>query len=374
MKQCAHAKLVKTTIFLLLTLLSILGYNRFLDLYGVEEVMMVKEYHDGGATWLDDDHPTYMTVVYKGEVQVTQVNATEKIRISFLEAIKTRKSFRFRTVETVVTDRLQNKDFSGYDYVAIKLKRLSLNTVEFYHNFNGPREYTNRPLADEAVTIGFFSVFLFLLVASWFVFEGIWALSSHSNWSLPTDYGKLPRLSFPGSKYLLVVAVSVILFQFDFWSFGFLVFERTPGFYETLLVWFIVGVMRTLLCVFVASRVKGIRFMDVFGKGAFLAGYFISGLPLIINEVCIHRILDVHVYPEALQRLVPYRIVADLTRGMAREIFGALQIPYGTYLIPYTFLIEPLIIELPRLLIYLLLLGVSCDAPHRRHRDQHEAD
>jgi len=355
MKQYASAKLLKTTIFLLLTLLSILGYNRFLDLYSVEELLMVKEYHAGGTTWLDNDHPTYMTAVYKGEVQVS-VNATEKIRVSFLEAIKTRKSFRFKTIETVVTDRLQNKYFNGYDYVAIKLKRLSLNTVEFYHDFIGLREYTNRPLADEAVTYGYFSVFLFLLVASFLVFEGIWALSSHSNWSLPTDYGKLPRLSFPGSKYLLLVAVSVILFQFDFWSFGFLVFERAPGFYETLLVWFIVGVARTLLCVFVASHVKGIRFMDVFGKGAFLAGYFIPGIPMLINEVCIHRILDVHVYPEALQWLVPYHIVADLTRGMAREIFGALQIPYVTYLIPYTFLIEPIFIELPRLLIYLLLL------------------
>ena len=157
-------------------------------------------------------------------------------------------------------------------------------------------------------------------------------------------------------RTLSPILISFIIYQIDFWGFGMLFFERTPSISETILVWFIVALIRAGMGVFALSLVRGQSWKKVLNKNALMLSYFVVGLPMITTHMSIHRILDVSVYPDPLERILPLHIIEGFTRGLAYKWFEAYGIPYDVYLLPYTFLIEPLFTELPRLLLFIIFV------------------
>ena len=164
----------------------------------------------------------------------------------------------------------------------------------------------------------------------------------------------------PGStsrlrRILALILVAVLLHQVDFWGFGLLFFERTPTIPMAVLVWFIQNAIRTGFALYTLTEIGYLR-REALSRTTLLLGYFIIGVTGITTDSVVHLILGVSYYPEILNWILPYRLIAGFTQEAARIVFGIAGIPYHIYLIPYGFLIEPLFTELPRLLSFIIVV------------------
>ena len=169
--------MLKVTILALLALSASIGYWRYLVLYGIEETeirMMEKSYPKrvfakaGGAGMLSR--------VYKDEVTIS-LTASGPVRVEFKEAIMGNGT-RYMTVESHVADRLVNVTFEGPEYVAVEVGVLEdYDEVTVWSmRIAGPAEHTYRPHEGLAVTIGYLSVVVWLLVGSLVFLEAVWRI------------------------------------------------------------------------------------------------------------------------------------------------------------------------------------------------------
>ena len=165
------------TILALLALSASIGYWKYLDLYKIEEMeirMMDKSYTNrvlsktGGSGMLSR--------VYKGKVTIS-LTASRPVRVEFKEAIMTNGA-RYRTVESHIAYHIGNMTFEGPEYVAVEVGMLEDydEVIVWSMRIVGPVEQTYKPHEELAVTIGYFSVVVWLFVGSMIFLEAVWRI------------------------------------------------------------------------------------------------------------------------------------------------------------------------------------------------------
>jgi hypothetical protein len=148
---------------------------------------------------------------------------------------------------------------------------------------------------------------------------------------------------------------SLLLFQIDFWGFGMLFFERNPPVWEVVPAWFILTTIRAVIGILTASIVLNISRGMALTKRNLNLGYFLVGLPLYTTSRTIMKIMNLSVFPEHFDHLLPTHFL-DLFREPIKSWFTAQGFSYETYLKVYFSSVEPFIAELPRLLLFILVI------------------
>ena len=153
---------------------------------------------------------------------------------------------------------------------------------------------------------------------------------------------------------------SLLLFQIDFWGLGMLFFERNPPVWEVVPAWFILTTIRAVIGILTASIVLSIPKGTAVTKRNLNLGYFLVGLPLYTTSMTIMKIMNLSVFPEHFDHLLPIHFL-DLFREPIKSWFTAQGFSYETFLRVYFSSVEPFIAELPRLLLLILAIRAPSD-------------
>jgi len=156
-------------------------------------------------------------------------------------------------------------------------------------------------------------------------------------------------------RALSPIFFSLLLFQIDFWGLGMLFFERNPSVWEVVPAWFIMTTIRAVIGILTASIVLSIPRGTALTKRNLNLGYFLVGLPLYTTSMTIMKIMNLSVFPEHFDYLLPIHFL-DLFREPIKSWFTAQGFSYETYLRVYFSSVEPFIAELPRLLLLILAI------------------
>jgi hypothetical protein len=156
-------------------------------------------------------------------------------------------------------------------------------------------------------------------------------------------------------RALSPIVFSLLLYQIDFGGFAMLFFERNPPVWEVLPVWFILTMFRAGIGVLTASLALSLPRKTALTKRNLAFGYFLVGPPLYTTSMMIMKIMNLSVFPERLNHLLPTYFLS-LFQEPFKSWFTAQGFSYETYLRVYFSSVEPFIAELPRLLLLILII------------------
>jgi hypothetical protein len=167
-----NRRMLTVAIIAIITASAYIGYAKFRELYSVQRTEVKVE---------EDTYETHLGLGFgskanKGWVHVS-LNASREVEVGLLEVVKV-NGYRYNTVETFITDRIADTNFTGPEYVAIEVDDLEKydDITRWNMTLRGPVERTFRPHAEFAVTLGYFSVLSWLVTGSWVALEASWEI------------------------------------------------------------------------------------------------------------------------------------------------------------------------------------------------------
>jgi hypothetical protein len=350
-------RFIKITFFAFLTLSTAAGYWRYLDLSGreVRELRIVdqSEY----MTLERAEHGYSYSSRAKDDNFTLTVRATEEVIIVFVRYVEVEECLEPMIVETHRAKALTNHTFGGYPKVGFMIDLPEgVERAGVYVEVIKPRWVTRKTHLEEAAPVGYLSTAGGMLTASWLLLEASWWVivnRIHPVWKATAE----PRVAH--RRILRVISpipLSFLLFQIDFWAFGFFFdpYRNPPHALIVVTAWILLAMVRAGAGIYVSSLVLGIPLRRALSKRGLFLAYYLVGLPLVTTQMTVFHASGIGGWYDSLTPFMPLSYLESVMEAIKGWV-TAQGFSYETYLTLLYLAIMPLLIELPRLLAFILM-------------------
>jgi len=350
-------RLIKITLFALLMLSTAAGYWRYLDLSGreVRELRIVdqSEY----MTLERFEHGYSYSSSAKNDNLTLTVRATEEVIIVFVRYVEAEEGLEPIIVETHRTKVLTNHTFGGYPKVGFMINLPEgVERAGAYVEVIKPRWVTRKTHLEEAAPVGYLSTAGSMLTASWLLLEAAWWVIRnriHPAWKATVEPRVAQRRIF---RVISPIPLSFVLFQIDFWTFGFFFdpYRNPPHALIVVVAWFLLAMVRAGAGIYVSSLVLGIPLRRALSKRSLFMAYYLVGLPLVTTQMTVFHASGIDGWYDSLTPFMPLGYLEPIMEAIKGWI-TVQGFSYETYLTALFLAIMPFLTELPRLLAFILM-------------------
>jgi len=353
-----NPKTAKTASLVVILLVSSAGYLWHLQLYSREE-RTLRTVASSGYNTLEPAERGYSfrTRAYTDNVTLT-FRATGNVTVTFLKWVDDGEGGRDDVpVRTLTAKTLVNHTFSGYDRVSIGLDPAGNKSVGIYVEIIKPRWISRKTHLEEAAPYGYLSSAGLLFVGSWLLLEALWRAYAagtrpESKWDgsiSPTRHRLLKMLGL-----ISPLPAAIILYWIGFIAFGAVFYDRSPAPYESLLVWLLTTLARTGIALYSTALALGRPLEQTLTKRNLLLAFFLVGPAHPLTQMTLINLTAITTWTKSLDPFLLTWLLQPVQEAI-RVWFTSLGHSYEFYLSVYFAALDPLIVDLPRLLTLILV-------------------
>ena len=353
-----NPKTAKTALLAVILLASSTGYLWHLQLYSREE-RTLRTVASSGYNTLEPAERGYSfrTRAYTDNVTLT-FRATDNVTVTFLKWVDDWEGGRDDVpVLTLTAKTLVNHTFSGYDRVNIGLDPAGNKSVGIYVEIIKPRWISRKTHLEEAAPYGYLSSAGLLFVGSWLLLEALWRAY---------DAGTRPESKRDGrispTRHWLVrllglispLPAAIILYWVGFIAFGAVFYDRSPAPYESLLAWLLTTMARTGIALYAIALALGRPLKQTLTKRNLLLAFFLVGPAHPLTQMTLINLTAITTWTKSLDPFL-FTWLLQPVQEAVRAWFTSMGYSYEFYLSVYFAALDPLIVDLPRLLVLILI-------------------
>lgn len=365
---------MKTALLAVVLLASSAGYLWHLQLYSREE-RTLRTVASSGYDTLNPVERGYSsrTRAYADNVTLT-FRATGNVTVTFLKFVDDGEGGLDEVpVRTLTAKTLENYTFSGYDRVGIGLDPAGNKSVGIYVEIIKPRWETHKTHLEEAAPYGYLSSAGLLFVGSWLLLEALWREYAAGT---RRGYKRDGRISPTRHRLLRLLGlisplpVAIILYWIGFIAFGAVFFDRSPAPYKSLLAWLLTTLARTGIALCATALALGRPLEQTLTKRNLFLAFFLVGPAHPLTEMTLINLTATTTWTKSLDPLLLKWLLQPVQEAV-KAWFTSMGHSYEFYLSVYFAVLDPLIIDLPRLSALILVnrhLGPGAQSP-RETRD-----
>ena len=222
---------------------------------------------------------------------------------------------------------------------------------------------------------GYISSAGLLFVGSWLFLEALWrAYAAGTRPECKRD----SRISQTRHRLLRLLGLisplpaAIILYWIGFITFGAVFFDRSPAPYESLLAWLLTTLARTGIALYTTALALGRPLEQTLTKRNLLLAFFLVGPAHPLTQMTLINLTAITTWTKSLDPLL-FTWLLQPVQEAVRAWFTSMGHSYEFYLSVYFAALDPLIVDLPRLLALILInkrLGPGAKSPEEA-RDQH---
>ena len=353
-----NPRTVKTALLAVILLASSAGYLWHLQLYSREE-RTLRTVASSGHDTLEPPEKGYgfRSRAYADNVTLT-FRATGSVTVTFLKWVDDGEGGLLPVpVRTLTAKTLENYTFSGYEYVGIGLDPAGNSSVGIYFEIIKPRWETHKTHLEEAAPYGYISSAGLLFVGSWLLLEALWrAYASGTRLGYKRD-GRISPTRHRLLRLLGLISplpVAIILYWIGFITFGTVFYDRSPAPYESLLAWLLVTLTRTGIALYVTALNLGRPLEQTLTKRNLLLAFFLVGPAHPLTQMTLINLTAITTWTKSLDPLLLTWLLQPVQEAV-RAWFTSMGHSYEFYLSVYFAALDPLIVDLPRLLALILV-------------------
>jgi len=257
-------------------------------------------------------------------------------------------------VQTFTTQRLDNHTFTGFDYVGFGLDPAGNSSVDIYVEIIKPRWETHKTHVEEAAPYGYISSAGFLFVGSWLFLEALW-------WTYTTRVrpafgggGRISLTRHRAFRLLSPLLATIILYQIGFWTFGAVFFDRSPSMPQSVAAWLLAALVRTGVAIYATALALRRPLGRVLTKRNLFLAFFLVGPAHPLTQMTLLNLTVITTWPKNLNALMLTGLLQPI-QDAVKSWFAAMGLPYTTFLTIYFLALDPLLVELPRLITIILV-------------------
>lgn len=348
-------KTVKTALLAVVLLASSAGYLWHLQLYFREE-RTLRTVASSGYDTLDPVGRGYSskTRAYADNVTLT-FRATGNVTVTFLKWVDDGEGGLIEVpVRALTAKTLVNYTFSGYDRVGIGLDPAENISVGIYVEIIKPRWETRKTHLEEAATYGYISSAGLLFVGSWLLLEVLWrAYAARTHPGYKRD-GSISQTRYRLLGIISPLPAALILYWMGFIAFGAVFYDRSPAPYESLLTWLLVALARTGISLYATSLALGRPLDQTLTKRNLLLAFFLVGPAHPLTQMTLINLTAITTWTKSLDPFLLTWLLQPV-QDAVRAWFTSVGHSYEFYLSVYFSALDPLIVDLPRLLALILV-------------------
>jgi hypothetical protein len=207
---------------------------------------------------------------------------------------------------------------------------------------------------EEAAPYGYISSAGFLFVGSWLFLEALW-------WTYTTRVrpafrvgGRISLTRHRAFRLLSPLLATIILYQIGFWTFGAVFFERNPSMPQSTAAWLLAALARTGVAIYATALALRKPLEQVFTKRNLFLAFFLIGPAHPLTQMTLLNLTVVTTWPSSLNALMLTGLLQPIQDAI-KSLFETMGLPYTTFLIFYILALDPLLVELPRLITLILV-------------------
>jgi hypothetical protein len=331
------------------------GYWWHLQLYAREERTLQMMAYSGYETMEPVERGYGFTSrAYTDNVTLT-FRATGNVTVTFLKLIDNGEGGLDEVpVQTITAKALNNHTFSGYEYVGIGLKPAGDRSIGIYIEIIKPHWVTRKTHLEEAAPYGYLSSAGFLFTGSWLLLEALWW--TYTARIRPAFRGA-GRISLTGHRLLRLLAplpATIILYGIGFSAFGAVFFDKNPTAPHSIAVWLLVALVRTGIALYTTAFVLGSPLGRTITRRNLFLAFFLVGPAHALTQMTLVNLTAVDTWPQSLTPLMLNWLIQPIQEAI-RAWLTSIGYSYSFFLTVYFTALEPLIVDLPRLLALIVI-------------------
>ena len=366
----------KTVILAAILLASSAGYLWHFHLYSREE-RTLRTVASSGYDTLESTERGYSsrTRAYADNVTLT-FRATGNVTVTFLRFVDDGEGgLEEVPVTTLTAKTLENYTFSGYEHVGIGLDPAGNESVGIYVEIIKPRWVSTKTHVEEAAPYGYISSAGLLFVGSWLLLEALWRAYTAGTRPGTRREGRIPPTRNRLLRLLGLISplpAAIILYWIGFVAFGAVFFDRSPAPHESLPAWLIATLARTGIALYATALALGRPPGQTLTKRNLLLAYFLVGPAHPLTQMTLVNLTATETWTKSLDPLMLTWLLRPVQEAV-RAWLASMGLSYEFFLTVYFAALEPLIVDLPRLMVLMFinwLFGPGSGSPGEA-RDQH---
>ena len=355
-----NPKTAKTALLAVILLASSAGYLWHLQLYSREERTLRTVASSGYDTLVPAERGhSLTTMAYADNVTLT-FRATGNVTVTFLKFVDDGEGGLLEVpVRTLTAKTLANYTFSGYEHVGIGLDPAGNKSVGIYVEIIKPRWISRKTHLEEAAPYGYVSSAGLLFVGSWLLLEALWRAyaagtrpeSKRDGRISPTRHWLLRLLGL-----ISPLPAAIILYWIGFITFAAVFFDRSPAPYESLLAWLLTTLARTGIALYATALALGRPMEQTLTKRNLLLAFFLVGPVHPLTQMTLINLTATTGWTRSLNPLLLTWLLQPVQEAV-RAWFTSMGYSREFYLSVYYAVLDPLIVDLPRLIAMILVNG-----------------
>jgi len=353
-----NPKTAKTALLAVILLASSTGYLWHLQLYSREERTLRTVASSGYNTLKPAKRGySFRTRAYTDNVTLT-FRATGNVTVTFLKWVDDREGGLDEVpVQTLTAKTLVNYTFSGYDRVGIGLDPAGNKSVGIYVEIIKPRWISRKTHLEEAAPYGYISSAGLLFVGSWLLLEALWRTYASGT---RLGYKRDGRISQTRHRLLRLLGLisplpaAIILYWIGFITFGAVFYDKSPAPYESLLAWLLTTLARTGIALYATALALGKPLEQTLTKRNLFLAFFLVGPAHPLTQMTLINLTAITTWTKSLDPLL-FTWLLQPVQEAVRAWFTSMGHSYEFYLSVYFAALDPLIVDLPRLLALILV-------------------
>ena len=353
-----NPKTAKTALLVVILLASSAGYLWHLQLYSREE-RTLRTVASSGYDTLEPAERGYSsrTRAYTDNVTLT-FRATGNVTVTFLKFVDDGEGGLDEVpVQTLTAKTLENYTFSGYDRVGIGLDPAGNRSVGIYVEIIKPRWISTKTHIEEAAPYGYISSAGLLFVGSWLLLEALWSAYAAGTRPEPKRDGRISQTRHRLLRLLGLISplpAAIILYWIGFVTIGAVFFDRSPAPYESLLAWLLATLARTGIALYATALALGRPLERTLTKRNLFLAFFLVGPAYPLTQMTLINLIAIETWTKSLDPLLLTWLLQPVQEAV-RAWFTSMGHSYEFYLSVYFAALDPLVVDLPRLLALILV-------------------
>lgn len=257
-------------------------------------------------------------------------------------------------VQTLTAKALNNYTFSGYEYVGVGLKPAGDRRVGIYFEIIKPHWVTRKTHLEEAAPYGYLSSAGLLSTGSWLLLEALWR--TYTKRIRPAFRGA-SRISLTGHRLLRLLSplpATIVLYGIGFSAFGAIFFDKSPTAYQSIATWLLVTLNRTGIALYITAFALGSSLGRTITKRNLFLAFLLVGPAHVLTQMTLVNLTAGNTWTQSLTPLMLTGLIQPIQEAISAW-FTSMGYSYKFYLSVYFTALEPLIVDLPRLLALILI-------------------
>jgi len=346
---------VTTTLLAVMLLASSAGYWWHLQLYAREERTLQMVAYSGYDTLEPVERGYGFTSrAYTENVTLT-FRATGNVTVTLLKFIDNGEGGLDEVpVETLTAKALSNYTFSGYEHVGIGLKPAGDRRVGIYIEIIKPHWVVRKTHLEEAEPYGYLSSTGLLFTGTWLLLEALWRTYTTRIRPAFRGVGRISQTRHRLLRLLSPLPATIVLYWIGFSFFTAVIFDRSPTVYQSLVTWLLAALVRTGIALYATAFTLGKPLGQTLTKRNLFLAFFLVGPAHILTQMTLVNLTVTTTWPQSLTPLMLIGLLQPIQEAV-KTWFTSMGYPYSFYLTVYFTTLDPLIVDLPRLLALILI-------------------